>query len=277
VDKETIYTMHSLSPNSPWARELCEHGLRKHYVKSLIELDTTNARRAIRAYRNRSGKPLSFLSWMVKCIADAIDQDKTVHGCRYKRNLVLLFDDVDISVPIEREVAGRKMPMPYVIRKANKKQMCQIEAEIADAKSRKLEDNEQVLSRPISSLFLRVFPSLPGFIKAAFWRRFDKNPFMQKRIMGTVGVTSVAMAGKTTGWALPISIQPICFALGSMTRRTEESGGKPELRDYLALTIMFDHDVIDGAPAARFVSQLSRMVDQAHGLVDSPNIGNGLK
>lgn len=266
-EKET-YTIRSLPPNSSWARELCEHGLAKHYIKSLIELDITNARRAIRAYRNRSGSQLSFFAWMIKCIADAIDQNNGVHACRYGRNRVLIFDDVDVSVPIEREVKGKMMPMPYVIRRTNRKQLLQIQEEIAHAKTRKLQEGEQVLSKPVSAMLLRTFPYLPKFAKSAFWRRFDKNPFLQKRIMGTVGVTSVAIAGKTTAWALPISIQPICFALGSITQRTVVLEGTSEMRDFLALTVMFDHDVIDGAPAARFVSHLSRMVDQAHGLLD---------
>ncbi len=266
VEREEEHTVRSLPANSPWARELCEHGLRKHYIKSLVELDVTNARRAIRAYRNRTGHELAFFSWMVKCIADAIDQDKAVHACRYRRNQALVFEDVDISVPIERDVEGKKMPMPYVIRGANRKQLREIQAEVAEAKGRKLEHGQQVLSRPMNALLLRVFPSLPRFVRAAFWRRFDRDPFMQKRITGTVGITSVAMAGNTAAWALPISIQPLCFALGSVTKRAVMVNGKAQARDFLALTVMFDHDVIDGAPAGRFVSHLSRMVGQAHAL-----------
>jgi pyruvate/2-oxoglutarate dehydrogenase complex dihydrolipoamide acyltransferase (E2) component len=264
--KEESHNIRSLPANSSWARELCEHGLLKHYIKCLIDLDITNARKAIRTYRTTSGGELSFFSWIVKCIADAIDQNKAVHGCRLGRNRILIFDDIDVSVPIEREVEGQRMPMPYVIRSANKKHLTEIQAEIANAKNRELEKGEQVLSKPISTILLKVFPSLPRFIRAAVWRRFDKDPFMQKRIMGTVGITSVAIAGNSSAWALPISIQPICFALGSITKRKLATAGNPESHDYLALTVMFDHDVIDGAPAARFVSQLSKMVGQAHGL-----------
>ncbi len=264
--KTEAHSIHSLPLNSAWARELCEHGLQKHYIKTLMELDITNARKAIRDFRNRTGSELSFFSWIVKCIADSVHQNSEVHACRQGRDRVLIFDDIDVSVPIEREVQGMKMPMPYVIRRANAKQLTQIQAEIQEAKGRKLEEGEQVLSKPISALLLKVFPSLPKFIRTAFWRRFDRNPFIQKRIMGTVGITNVTMPGRTTAWALPISIQPICFALGSITRRTLIADGGSEPRDFLALTVLFDHDVIDGAPAARFISQLVRMVNNAHGL-----------
>lgn len=259
------HTLRTLPANSAWARELCERGIRKHYIKAFVELDVTAGRRAIRAYKRKSGGNLSFFAWIVKCIADAIDRNKPVHACRYKRRQALVFDDVDISIPIERELNGARMPMPYVLRSANGKTLHQIHGEIETANYKPLAEEEQVLSRSVSTLFLRFFPSFPGFIKNAFWNRFDRDPFMQKRIMGTVGITSVAVAGRTTGWALPISIQPVCFALGSVTKRTLITRDKPEVHEYLAMTIMFDHDVIDGPPAARFVSQLSRMISRAHG------------
>lgn len=260
------FELERLPMNSAWARELCEHGIRKHYIKSLVELDVTLGRKAIRIYRASTGKDLSFFSWIVKCIADTIDQHKTVHALRYHRNEILIFNDVDISVPIEREVNGKRMPMPYVIRRANRKQLHEIHQEIDNAKNRPLFKDEQVLSKPISALLLKTFPSLPAFIRNAFWRRFDKNPFFQKRIMGTVGITSVAIAGNMTAWAVPISIQPVCFALGSVIRKSIIVEGRPEVRDYLALTAMFDHDVIDGAPAARFISLLSKNIQHAYGL-----------
>lgn len=31
-------------------------------------------------------------------------------------------------------------------------------------------------------------------------------------------------------------------------------------------TVLIDHDVVDGAPAARFLTQLSRLVEEAYGL-----------
>jgi pyruvate/2-oxoglutarate dehydrogenase complex dihydrolipoamide acyltransferase (E2) component len=260
------FRIESLPTNSAWARELCEHGVRKHYIKSLLELDVTYARKAIRTYKASTGRNLSFFSWIVKCIADTIDQNKAVHALRYHRNQVLIFDDIDISIPIEREINGKRMPMPYVIRQANRKQLQDIHTEIVDAQWRPLSGDEQVLSKPISAMLLRVFPSLPMFIKNAIWNRFDKDPFLQKKIMGTVGITSVAMAVNSTAWAVPISIQPVCFALGSVSKKTVLLKDKPEVRHYLALTVMFDHDIIDGAPAARFISQLSKMIDRAHGL-----------
>jgi pyruvate/2-oxoglutarate dehydrogenase complex dihydrolipoamide acyltransferase (E2) component len=35
----------------------------------------------------------------------------------------------------------------------------------------------------------------------------------------------------------------------------------------LSLTVIFDHDVVDGAPAARFVKRLVELIEGGYGLV----------
>jgi pyruvate/2-oxoglutarate dehydrogenase complex dihydrolipoamide acyltransferase (E2) component len=40
-----------------------------------------------------------------------------------------------------------------------------------------------------------------------------------------------------------------------------EGGERVELREVLSLTISLDHDLIDGAPAARFVSHFKEIIE----------------
>ncbi len=42
--------------------------------------------------------------------------------------------------------------------------------------------------------------------------------------------------------------------------------GRVEPREILNLTVVFDHDVIDGAPAARFVHRLVELIESGYGL-----------
>jgi pyruvate/2-oxoglutarate dehydrogenase complex dihydrolipoamide acyltransferase (E2) component len=46
----------------------------------------------------------------------------------------------------------------------------------------------------------------------------------------------------------------------------EGRGERIEPRDCLSLTLSFDHDVIDGAPAARFAVRLAKLIESAAGL-----------
>ncbi|MFN2169360.1 MAG: 2-oxo acid dehydrogenase subunit E2, partial [Anaerolineae bacterium] len=41
-------------------------------------------------------------------------------------------------------------------------------------------------------------------------------------------------------------------------------------REHLCLTVTFDHDIVDGAPAARFIQRFVTLVQTGAGLVDPP-------
>jgi pyruvate/2-oxoglutarate dehydrogenase complex dihydrolipoamide acyltransferase (E2) component len=45
--------------------------------------------------------------------------------------------------------------------------------------------------------------------------------------------------------------------------------GRIEPREILNLTVVFDHHVIDGAPAARFTRRLVELIESGHGLVET--------
>ena len=40
------------------------------------------------------------------------------------------------------------------------------------------------------------------------------------------------------------------------------------IREYLCLTVSLNHDIIDGAPAARFVTRLKEPIESGFGLLD---------
>ncbi|HXZ03819.1 MAG TPA: 2-oxo acid dehydrogenase subunit E2 [Ktedonobacteraceae bacterium] len=42
-----------------------------------------------------------------------------------------------------------------------------------------------------------------------------------------------------------------------------------KVRDYLSLTLSFNHDLIDGAPAARFTQRLEDLIENGYGLEGS--------
>lgn len=42
--------------------------------------------------------------------------------------------------------------------------------------------------------------------------------------------------------------------------------GRIAIREYLAITLSFDHDIIDGAPAARFAARLREVIESGYGL-----------
>jgi pyruvate/2-oxoglutarate dehydrogenase complex dihydrolipoamide acyltransferase (E2) component len=109
-----------------------EQGLRRHHMKGLIELDVTKGREYIRKHKEKTGEALSFTGWIMKCIGQAVNEHKHVQAMR-KGNKIVIFDDVDISVMVERIVDDRVFPVVFVVRKANEKSLREIHDEIRRA------------------------------------------------------------------------------------------------------------------------------------------------
>ena len=256
--------------NRGWSTEMLDNVAVKNRVYGLIELDVTNAREYIRGYRERTGETLSFTGWFIKCVGKAVGEDKQLNAFRKGRNRFVVFDDVDVSIVVEREVAGERLPMPYVIRKANQKSFRQIHDEIRAAQKQEI-NKPGALGNENMPWFARAFQVLPGFLRKIGWWKFRRDPFLKKKLMGTVGVTAVGMFGEFGGWPVNIGFHSLKFALGGVSRRQILVDGKPATREYLSVTLMFDHDVIDGAPAARFTARLAQLVQEGHG--PQSNIG----
>ena len=59
------------------------------------------------------------------------------------------------------------------------------------------------------------------------------------------------------------------MTVGGIGAKPAVVDGQIATRDYLNLTISFDHDIIDGAPAARFTRRLKELIESGNGLFDS--------
>lgn len=56
------------------------------------------------------------------------------------------------------------------------------------------------------------------------------------------------------------------ITLGGIAERPGVVNHQVAVREYLSVTVSFDHDLIDGAPAARFVERLKELVESGYGL-----------
>jgi pyruvate/2-oxoglutarate dehydrogenase complex dihydrolipoamide acyltransferase (E2) component len=74
------------------------------------------------------------------------------------------------------------------------------------------------------------------------------------------------MMGNINGWFVPISIHPICFGVGSIIKKPVVINNNIEIREMLNISILLDHDVIDGANMARFISKLTKNIEKGIGL-----------
>jgi pyruvate/2-oxoglutarate dehydrogenase complex dihydrolipoamide acyltransferase (E2) component len=242
-------------------------GRSKHHVCAFIEVDVTDPKKLIRNLKSTSDKQLSFTAWFIKCISTAISEYKEAHGLLYGKNKLLLFKDVDIAMPVEKKVGNKKVPLPILIKNTNSKSIYEIHQEIHSAKDQRIQDESDfVLGKKQSKLKMNLFYSMPQWLRMRFWHSILRNPFKRKQSMGTVVITSIGMISRFPGWVLPKAMHNLCFGLGSIVEKPWVVNKKIEIRDILHLTILLDHDVIDGAPTARFVTRLVELLESGYGL-----------
>jgi pyruvate/2-oxoglutarate dehydrogenase complex dihydrolipoamide acyltransferase (E2) component len=240
---------------------------RQHTVHALVEVDVTDARRAIREQRAATGEGLSFTAFVVGAFARAIGEDTRMHAYRKGRRGLVLFDDVDVTVLVESDLEGAKIPVPHIVRAANRKSATSIHREIRDAQTGEV---------PYGGLrrWLPVWLLVPGVVRRLAWSRLLADPRRRKRLTGTAAVTAVGMFGRGAGWVVPLTDYSIALAVGSIARKPavvadDTPGGTGEriaVREILSLTVSVDHDVIDGAPAARFTMRLKELLERGAGV-----------
>jgi pyruvate/2-oxoglutarate dehydrogenase complex dihydrolipoamide acyltransferase (E2) component len=227
-------------------------------IHALVEVDVTTARARLAEHRASTGESLSFTAFLVGCVATAIDEDKAVQAFRQGSKHFVVFEDVDVYVMIEREVAGQRAPIPYIVRSANRKTLPQLHEEIRTAQSQDVERATKWLQ------------ALPDFsfrpLLAAFCWIGRRRPQVWKKFVGTVGVTAVGMFGAGAGWGIPPAVPTLMVTVGGIGAKPIVLDGRVVVRDCLSLTISFDHDIVDGAPAARFAERLKELVESGHGV-----------
>ena len=233
---------------------------RKHTIHGLIEVDVTRPRQYIREHEASTGEQLSFTAFVATCLGKAVDMNKYLHAMRNWRGQLVLFSEVDVSTMIEVEVKGQKIPIPHVFRAVNKRAYRDINHEIHIA--------ESLGGRSETGTFFRKFASLPRFIRApAYWLR-AKSPCLEKQFGGTVLLTAVGMFGEGGGWGIPLVPYTLGVTLGGIAEKPGVVDGRIEIREYLSVTVSFDHDIVDGAPAARFAERFKDLIEQGYGLVE---------
>ncbi|PKL17994.1 MAG: dehydrogenase [Spirochaetae bacterium HGW-Spirochaetae-5] len=266
MGKKEDYTIQTFPSSRIFTGDIGQLGLQKHHVKALLEIDVTEAREKIKSKKS-DGDKISFTSWIIKCIGQAIFEHKQIHSLKKGRRRLIIFDDVDITIVVEKDVNGTPVPLPLVIREVNNKDIHKIYNEIESAKNQLIDnENNYVLKEKKNNFFLDMFLMLPQFIRLTIWKIVLLNPFRVKKMMGTAIVTSLGMTGNVNGWIIPYSIHPVCFAIGSITEKPAIINQQIETRKFLQMTTLIDHDVIDGAPAARFVSRLQELIMNCYNL-----------
>lgn len=267
MKKKRNYRVVPFTMNRRMVAAVATVGRERNNIHTITEVDITEPRRLIREHRQRTGERLSLTAYVITCLARAVAEHPNLNAFRKGRKLILL-DDVTIGAAVEREIAGERVPENFGIKAAQKKTYRQIHEEIRGAQRH----GEDELGGLSGIGWIRFIPS---FLLRTFVRLASRSTYMMTRF-GAVGVTAVGMFGGDALWLIPLSGATVTVAVGSIVERPCASDDRIETREHLCLTATFNHDIVDGAPAARFVSRFSELLKSGEPLRDaiaSPTAG----
>jgi pyruvate/2-oxoglutarate dehydrogenase complex dihydrolipoamide acyltransferase (E2) component len=229
-------------------------GTGRHIIHGLLEVDVTRARELIHL-RAGEGPKLSFTAFVVASLGRAIAADPRVQAVRDWRGRLVIFRDVDVVTMIEPK-AG-KVAIPHIIRGANGRTAQDISAEIRAIQARPASSAQQ-------NRLVALAPRLPRFVRLFFFWVVKKSPQRFKNLQGTVVLTSVGMFGSGGGWGVGfLPTHTLGLTIGGIVQKPGMHEGQIAAREYLHLTLSFDHDLVDGAPAARFAQKLVDLLETA--------------
>ncbi len=241
-----------------------QEGKRRLTVYALLEIDVTKAREKIAQIKET--EDISFTGWIMKCVSEAAHEHRQLNAYRLGRRNIVLFADVDIAIPIEREVGGEQRPLAYIVRKANEKSVFDITKEIRLVQQQPIDESTEVLGIDLTR-FEQWMIHAPLWLKRIGVRLLRRQGLLKKKHLGTIGVTAIGMKGRFPGWVIGMG-GPVAtlVAVGGVIKKPGVVDEKILIRDYLHVSITADHSIIDGGPLARFVSRLTELLETGFGL-----------
>ena len=231
---------------------------RKHMIHVLFEADVTEVRKYREKKKAEGAVAPSITAFIIKCVADAAMTNKLIAALRFAPRKLAIFNDMHVSCNVEKDIDGQNQPMGLVVRQANQKSVVEIHNEIHNYAEEGFEKQVEPLKK---------FAKLPRFLRAIFLSPGFSSPNWIAKQGFNIIVTSMGMFGAGGGHVIPYQHCSLCISVGGINKKPGVVEDRIEPREYLSITATFDHDITDGAPAARFAQLLKEYIECGHGLL----------
>jgi len=236
-------------------------GRSKMPMYGLVDVDVTTANRLLASHE----PPSSLTAFVVATVARAVAAHPEVHAYRNWRGQLVIHRYVDVATMVEIPTRQGLFAIPHVIRDADVRGVPEVTAELRRVK---LEPATSFSTRWLE----RAGPAatrIPGALPAMYAVMARSAGIRQH--VGTVAVTSVGMFAGGGGFGItPLSLMSAGVVVGGMSQRPRVVDGQIAIRDVLDLTLVIDHNVVDGAPAARFAAEFRDLLESA-AVLQPPN------
>jgi len=232
-------------------------GERHHMMHALLEFDVTDAREKLEAHRRRTGEKISFTAYLCACLGRALVGRPEMHCLLDRWGHLVLFDTVDITTIVEIDGPTEKFPMAHVLRGCHRRSVIDLHDEL-----RRVQADPEASVNSSRWRALNYFYILPSPLRRVVYRAVTGDPVRLQRLSGTVSVSALGMFGRPLRWGIGHpTIHNLNFTIGGIVTRPVMREGSLEEREFLLVTASMNHDIMDGAPAARFVESFREQLE----------------
>lgn len=234
---------------------------KKNMIHSLFEVDVTEVLKKLKVLQRKEGKGYSFNAYLIYIFAESLNTQKELLAMRKGRRKLVVFDEIDIFVVVERKVKNQQsVPLGAIIRNAGAMTFEEINHWLRHYQKADPMDIPGIKER-------RALLQYPSFLRKIMFRRIDRNPFLQKKYYGTAGCSALTTpSGYSTWWGIPITASPVTLMPTSLHKKVIMNKSQPEERDFLGISVTLNHDTIDGNPAKRFFYEFANKLESGYGL-----------
>jgi pyruvate/2-oxoglutarate dehydrogenase complex dihydrolipoamide acyltransferase (E2) component len=227
---------------------------KKNAIHCLTKIDITKPRELRNEIFQKTNKKISFNAYILRCFAEAIKNFPEMNSF-IRSNKLIVLEDINISLMVERVIDGVNVPEPLCIKNTDRKSLLEIHHEIRSAQS----NNQNKIGSLSNVSWINI---IPGFLFRLFIKIAERSIRMADKY-GKIAVSSPGMYSNTPSWFIPHGTATVFLVIGNI--RTElylDNDSKMKQREMLNITLSFDHEIIDGAPAARFVTHFEKVLSR---------------
>jgi pyruvate/2-oxoglutarate dehydrogenase complex dihydrolipoamide acyltransferase (E2) component len=259
--------VHPFPSNRHLVTAALRSGRHKTPMYGFVDVDVTLAKRLLAA----ADPPSSMTAFLAASVARAAAAHPEVHAYRDWRGRLVTHQFADVGTMVEIATAQGPFPMPHTLHDADIRSVPDLSDELRHVKTAPFSASS---AARWAARYAPLATRVPGVLRAAY--AIMSRSTASRQQIGTVAVTSIGMFGGGAGYGLtPLTLMSLGLIVGGISQQPRVIDGQIQIRDVLNLTLAIDHDVIDGAPAARFAAELRELIETAAVLTDPGNHPRG--
>jgi hypothetical protein len=235
------------------------------------EINMSFAEKLCADYLSSRGVKLTPTAILLKAIGIAQRQHPESRSALLPWGQTLIFERIVAGFTVEKIVDGQPAVYLGVIEDPDTKSLEEIAVEL------RAYGQEEIADVPQLALEER-FNFMPWLVRRIVILICLVIPELRLRYMSaSFGLTSIGKYGIHV--LIPPSVSASTFGVGTIEAKPVVVDNEIKICPIMTLTLNFDHRLIDGAPAARFLSEIKKLMEGelANCLADATDIKAGLR